>query len=378
METTQLATISEPRLPMPADAQDRYGIDTPGWRALVEGIFPQAQSVDSVALALSYAKARNLDPFKRTVHIVPIWDKNRGCMVDTVWPGIAELRTTAFRTGQYAGKEPTQFGPELTTEFRDDKGKVINVTYPEWAQVTIYRIVRGHRVAFSGPRVVWTETFAQIKRNCRCPNAMWQKRPLGQLEKCAEAGALRTAFPEELGGELAVEEVDQHRWHGRLAAEPENNSTSLSELLDESAKVNGADDEPPPQESPDESNETPEEIYRRRQEEIEAIQDDVEKLKAHGRGMKADKSLSAEHRKLLVQLCAGHCHIAEALEDAPPSAFQDMLTKFISRTKSETKLAQVGAAIHGRIELNGKQQQKDILIAMLGERAAELAEPPAS
>ena len=40
---------------------------------------------------------------------------------------------------------------------------------------------------------------------------MWANRPVGQLEKCAEAGALRRAFPEEIGNALTAEEMDGQR-----------------------------------------------------------------------------------------------------------------------------------------------------------------------
>ena len=40
-------------------------------------------------------------------------------------------------------------------------------------------------------------------------------RPVGQLEKCAEAGALRRAFPEEIGNALTAEEMEgQHTLDG--------------------------------------------------------------------------------------------------------------------------------------------------------------------
>ena len=48
-------------------------------------------------------------------------------------------------------------------------------------------------------------TFEQIFRRERIPAALI-------AEKCAEAGALRRAFPEEIGNALTAEEMDgQHR-----------------------------------------------------------------------------------------------------------------------------------------------------------------------
>lgn len=210
--------ISEPRLPYHPGLEDRFGIDKTSWRALVESTFPTATSQSSVILALSYCKARQLDVFKRVVHIVPIWDKNRKCMVDTVWPGIAEYRTTAFRTGVYAGKDATEVGPILSEKVG---GK--NITFPEWMRITVFRIVVGERTAFPGPCVYWKETFASTKDGS--PNSMWGTRPFGMLEKCAEAAALRCAFPEELGGEPIAEEVGR-MWHGRASVDAESTPVS--------------------------------------------------------------------------------------------------------------------------------------------------------
>lgn len=204
-QKANLPAISPPRLPYHPLVQERFGIDKAAWKALVEAIFPNATSVESVVLALSYCKARKLDPFKRNVHIVPIWDKSRGCMTDTVWPGIGELRTTAFRTGEYAGRGETVFGNDITAKIGS-----VEITYPEWAQVTVRRIVKGREVSFAGPRVYWIETYATVKRNDDTPNDMWSNRPRGQLEKCAEAAALRAAFPEEIGSDHIDDEV-QHQ-----------------------------------------------------------------------------------------------------------------------------------------------------------------------
>lgn len=198
----QVPIIAPPRLPYHPAIEERFGIDKSQWKALVEAVFPLATTTDSVILALSYCRARKLDPFKRVVHIVPIWNKQIGRMVDTVWPGIGELRTTAFRTGQYAGKCETVFGPDVHEELGG-----VAMTFPEWAQVTVKRIVCGHVVDFCGPRVYWKETYATAKRDTDAPNEMWRDRPRGQIDKCAEAAALRTAFPEEIGGDLIDDEV---------------------------------------------------------------------------------------------------------------------------------------------------------------------------
>ncbi|MCL5282852.1 MAG: phage recombination protein Bet [Planctomycetes bacterium] len=194
--TTEALTIKPPRLPYVPEVKDRYGVDEEAWRALVEAIFPTAQSVGSLVLVLAYCKSRNLDVFKKCVHIVPIWDKDKRCLVDTIWPGIGELRTTAFRTRQYAGRDATVFGEDITSNWGSGR-EALSVMHPEWAQVTVYRMIDGQRVAFAGPPVFWLETFAATKDGF--PNSMWIKRPRGQLDKCAEAAALRAAFPEELG-----------------------------------------------------------------------------------------------------------------------------------------------------------------------------------
>lgn len=211
--TENAMTIAPERLPYHPMLQERFGVDRASWRALVEAVFPTARSVEGVILALSYCKARKLDPMKKPVHVVPMWDKERKRYVDTVWPGIGELRTTAMRTGLYAGCEAAQFGPDVTQTFRfkNDDGRDVemNVTFPEWAQVTVYRMVGNQRVAVPGPRVYWLETYASQGRD-GVPNEMWRRRPRGQLEKCAEAAALRRAFPEELGNELTAEEISQN------------------------------------------------------------------------------------------------------------------------------------------------------------------------
>lgn len=202
-----------PRLPFHELIEERFEVDRADWKVLVEAVFPSAKTPDSIVMALAYCKRRNLDIFKRPVHIVPMWDKKRNDYVETVWPGISELRTTAFRTGQYAGCDETEFGPDAKQTFKGTTGKgqyeqtrEVEVTFPEWGRMTVWRMVNSVRVPFVGPKVYWLESYGKIGRT-QLPNDMWEKRPRGQLEKCLEAAALRKAFPEEIGNELTAEEM---------------------------------------------------------------------------------------------------------------------------------------------------------------------------
>lgn len=217
-----VAQFQPPRLPYHPALQERFGVDASGWKALVEAVYPLAKTPDSVAMALSYCKARKLDPFKKPVHIVPMWDSKIGGYVETIWPGISEVRTTAFRTGQYAGCDEAEFGPMMSKSFT---GKVkrkdgyveqtVDVEFPEWCRMTVYRVLGDRVCKFVGPKVKWLESYATIG-NTDLPNDMWQSRPEGQIEKCAEAAALRKAFPEELGNELTAEEMAGRRVEGDL------------------------------------------------------------------------------------------------------------------------------------------------------------------
>ena len=177
-------------------------LDHGTWRVLTESIFPSAKTAEGILLAVRYCQARGLDVLKRPVHVVPMYSRALGHEVETVWPGINEVQITAARTGQYAGIDPARFGPDTTRVFQG-RAKTengwqdarIELTYPAWAEVTVYRLVNGVRCAFT-ETVFWEETYARMAGG-EVPTAMWIKRPRGQLLKCAKAASLRAAFPEE-------------------------------------------------------------------------------------------------------------------------------------------------------------------------------------
>lgn len=213
----EVAVFQPARLPYHTAIGDRFDVDKGQWKVLTDAIFPAAKTSDAIVLALSYCQHRKLDIMKRPVHIVPMYDSKRGEYVETVWPGISELRTTATRTGEYAGCDEAEFGPTVTREFKgriqvwknrtktwEDSAKTVE--FPEWCRITVYRVIKGVRCKFVGPKVLWLESYATIGKS-EIPNDMWGDRSIGQLEKCAEAAALRRAFPEEIGNELTAEEM---------------------------------------------------------------------------------------------------------------------------------------------------------------------------
>jgi len=201
-------------LPMPAVVQQSYGLSEQSWKVLTEVTFPTAKTPEAILMALDYCKARKLDIFKKPVHIVPMWSAALGRNVETVWPSIMEIQTTASRTGVWAGMDRPIWGPDVTKTFtgryKDDNEQwqesSVTLTFPEWVAVTVYRIVGGKRCAFT-EEVYWLEAYSTAGgKNSQVPTAMWIKRPKGQLAKCGKAASLRAAFPEECG--YAAEEMD--------------------------------------------------------------------------------------------------------------------------------------------------------------------------
>jgi phage recombination protein Bet len=205
-QARQTTAVTVSRLP-PAN----YKGTAQSWKVLTDAIWPGARSAESIMLALAYCASRNLDPFKRPVHIVPVYNSALRREVETVWPGISELLTVAARSREFAGVDEPREGPEETRTFEgtDREGKPISktITFPLWASVTVYRMVGGVRVAFSAP-VYWLEAYARQTFRSTVPNDMWAKRPHGQLHKCALAAALRLGFPEDVGSDYAAEEME--------------------------------------------------------------------------------------------------------------------------------------------------------------------------
>lgn len=159
---------------------------------LKNSLYPGAKD-ESISLVISYCNAAKLDPMLKPVHIVPmsVKDAKTGKYEwrDIIMPGVNLYRILASRSGCAGISEP-EFGEDVTESW--DK---TSVTYPKWCKVTVKKLINNVMFEFSA-KEFWKENYATAGKDTNSPNAMWKKRPYGQLAKCAQAQALRTAFPE--------------------------------------------------------------------------------------------------------------------------------------------------------------------------------------
>ncbi len=138
---------------------------------------------DEFQLFLHVCKRTGLDPFMRQIYSISRGNQR------TIQTGIDGLRLIAERTGRYApGKEPT-FG-------YDEKRNLISAT----------SYIK--KLTSDG---VWHEVSSTCFSTEFNPgnNPMWKKMPHVMLAKCAEAAALRRAFPAEMSGIYTNEEMAQ-------------------------------------------------------------------------------------------------------------------------------------------------------------------------
>lgn len=185
---------------MAETAIQQYKLSNTDIDTLVQvGVIPKDTPASAISMYSKFCAESNLSPFKKQVHLVKRWTKDGDRY--TIQTGIDGYRAIANRTGQYAGNDDYRFDEGLT-EYEAVKNKR---NPPTTATATVYRIVSGVRCPFSST-ARWDEYVQQGKNGV---SPMWSKMPYLMLGKCAEALALRKAFPEEIGGVYTDEEMQQ-------------------------------------------------------------------------------------------------------------------------------------------------------------------------
>lgn len=139
-------------------------------------------------LFLHACKRTGLDPLMKQIYAIKRKNGKTGQMEMAIQTGIDGYRLIADRTGRYAGSDEPAY-----TVGQDG--------FPDVASVTIFKMIDGQRCGFSAS-ARWAEYYQDA-------SPMWKKMPFLMLGKCAEALALRKAFPAELSGVYTHEEMMQ-------------------------------------------------------------------------------------------------------------------------------------------------------------------------
>ena len=153
-----------------------------------------ANTQADVEVFFHQAKRSGLDPFRREIYMITRKTKNGPkATIQTGIDGFYKIadRVTRQTGGTWGIPETLWCGPD--GQWRD---VWLEETPPAAAKVTVER---------NGSRFTTVATSAEY--NAGSP--MWQKMPARMIAKCAEALAIRRAFPDDLSGLYTSEEMAQ-------------------------------------------------------------------------------------------------------------------------------------------------------------------------
>lgn len=175
---------------------------------------------DELALFVNQCQRTGLDPFTRQIYFI----KDKSGKV-TICTSIDGLRLVAERTGKYEGQTEQEWCGE------DGVWKTVWLSKetPAAARIGVWKS------GFKSPTyaVAVFKEYAGFNYKNEL-NYMWNKMPANMISKTAEALALRKAFPNDLSGLYATEEVAQavEAFEAREASTTPTASQQLADAKD--------------------------------------------------------------------------------------------------------------------------------------------------
>lgn len=186
---------------------------------LIKKTICNGASNEELQLFLYVAKKTGLDPFARQIFAVKRWDAKTQKEIMSIQTSIDGYRVIAQRTNEYRGQTAPQWcGAD---------GKWVDIwtsnDAPYAAKVGVYRKDFVEPVWAIAIFKSYVATYKKDGKTHTSP--MWIKMPDLMIAKCAEAQALRKAFPQDLSGIYTSEEMQQ--------SDENENSEDLKEILKE-------------------------------------------------------------------------------------------------------------------------------------------------
>jgi phage recombination protein Bet len=178
--------------------------------ALIKRTICRDGTDDDLKLFIGVCQATGLNPFMKQIYAVFRREKGRDGKTMTIQTGIDGLRLTADRSGKYAG--------QLSPQWCGADGKWLDVWLdaqnpPAAARVGVLRSDFSqpcYGVATWASYAVWEPVYVDGRPSGEMKlGRFWAKLGPEQLAKCAEALALRKAFPAETAGLRSDDEMAQ-------------------------------------------------------------------------------------------------------------------------------------------------------------------------
>jgi phage recombination protein Bet len=201
-------------------------------RAALTALGIKNASTADLAVFMHYCQKTGLDPFSKQIYMICRREKQGDQWVDkqTIQVGIEGFRVIRDRAAARLGIE-VEYEDTIWYDVNGGEHRIwLQAAPPAGCTVTVLK---------NGRRYPGTLVFSEyVQPRNGTPTGKWRDAPAHQIEKCAEAFALRRAFPHDLGGVYIEDEMPQQE-PGGPAVIRQSGRVTLSEVLETEPAADG-------------------------------------------------------------------------------------------------------------------------------------------